>query len=233
MGLRLGIIIGVLFFLGGAAGGQESVSAPEPSATVQSLPPGDGQGKEHSKEPEPMTDIHDIKPLVPVPVPVSLTTILFWAGICLLAAALIAGGWLLWKRRRGPLVQALEAILSPEDAALQQLSALSADTQAGKAFYFQLSAIFREYLHGRFAIDGLEMTTEELLPRIDTLTLEKDTKREVKTFLVSCDPVKFAGAPAHRSSMGRDLDFVKGFVEKTSSPPPEDTGEPTDRERME
>lgn len=222
---RAGIIICALVLFGGAATGQEPVSAPGASADAQSLPADTGRGEVLSNGPESMTDIHDIKPLVPVPVPISLTTIAFWAGICLLAAAFIAGAWLLWKRRRRPLVQTIEATLSPEDAALQRLAALSINTGSGKAFYFQLSAIFREYLDGRFGIDSIEMTTEELLPRVDTLALEKESKREVKTFLISCDPVKFAGAPTHPSAMARDLEFVKEFVEKTASPSPENTGE--------
>jgi hypothetical protein len=130
-------------------------------------------------------------------------------------------------------VKAVEATLSPEDAARQRLAALLTDTGSGKAFYFQLSAIFREYLDGRFGIDSLEMTTEELLPRVDTLALQKDSKREVKTFLTSCDPVKFAGAPTHPSVMERDLDFVKAFVEKTAALPPENPGGPASPNKTE
>jgi len=39
----------------------------------------------------------------------------------------------------------------------------------------------------------------------------------MKRFLVSCDPVKFAGAPTHRDVMEKDLGFVRGVVEKTAA----------------
>jgi hypothetical protein len=167
-----------------------------------------------------MTDIHDIKPLATVTVPVSPAVIAMWTAILLLAAGAVVGGWYLWKRRKKPPVEDIEAMLSPEDAALSQLQALSPDTADGKIFYFQLSAILRQYLQGRFGIDGLEMTTEELLPHVETMTLERDLKRDMKRFLVSIDPVKFAGAPTRRDLMAKDLGFVRTVVEKTAAPPP-------------
>jgi len=167
---------------------------------------------------QPMTHIHDIKSLVRIPVPVSLEAIALWAGACIIAAALLAGGWFLWKRRHGKTILTVEAVLSPEDAALQRLEALSGDIEGdGKAFYFKISAIFRQYLQGRFGIDGLEMTTEELLPHVETMALEREVKREIKKFLVSSDPVKFAGVAAHRTAMEKDLTFVKAFVEKAAA----------------
>jgi hypothetical protein len=187
-----------------------------PSAPATSPPA--GQSMKTSGQRQPMTDIHDIKSLVRIPVPVSLAAIALWAGACIIAAALLAGGWFLWKRRHGKTVLTVEAVLSPEDTALQRLAALSGDIAGdGKAFYFKISAIFREYLRGRFGIDGPEMTTEELLPHVETMALERDIKREIKKFLVSSDPVKFAGVAAHRTAMENDLTFVKAFVERTAA----------------
>ena len=164
-----------------------------------------------------MTDIHDIKPLVAVPVPVSPAVIAMWSAILLLAAGAVLGGWFLWKKRRKNLLEEIEAILSPEDAALSQLQVLSPDTADGKLFYFRLSAILRRYLEGRFGIDGLEMTTEELLPHVEAIALDRDLKQNMKRFLVSSDPVKFAGAPTHQNLMEKDLGFVREVVEKTAA----------------
>lgn len=227
------ILAGVIIFMGCTCAALESAGVPATSAAVENRlqkdhpdihsdqapksDPGNVPGQAENSSAAPMTDIHDIKPLVSVPVPVSLGVILLWIGIGLLAALLALGAWFFWKRRRGKTVESLTAMLSPEDTAFQQLSALSLDTTGGKAFYFRLSAIFRQYLEGRFGIDGLEMTTEELLPRVDTLALERDLKRDAKTFLVSCDPVKFAGLPVSRPAMESDLGFVRGFVEKSAT----------------
>jgi len=154
---------------------------------------------------------------VAVPVPVSPAVIAMWAAILLLTAGVLLGGWFLWKKRRKSLLEEIEAILSPEDAALSQLEALSPDTADGKHFYFRLSAILRRYLEGRFGIDGLEMTTEELLPHVEAIALDRDLKQNMKRFLVSSDPVKFAGAPTHQNLMEKDLGFVREVVEKTAA----------------
>jgi hypothetical protein len=202
----------------GLAWAQEPTAVADADPVIQEQPAQTtGQTGDHASGMETMTDIHDINPLVAVPSPLSPWVIALWVGLFILAAGLIFGGWFLWKKRKKPRVQEVEAMLSPEDEAFSKLQGLSPDTTDGKAFYFQLSAIFREYLHGRFDIDGLEMTTEELLPHVEVMALERDLKREMKRFLVSGDPVKFAGAPAHRDMMTRDLDFVRGVVEKTAA----------------
>jgi hypothetical protein len=218
-------ILGILVLLSCFASAQEGSLPPDTSALSQSQAPEPGQKTETSGGQQPMTDIHDIKPLVPVPVPVSLAVFALWTGVCIAAGALLLCGWFLWKRRRGGTVEVVEAVLSPEETAFQRLTALSADTTDGKAFYFKISFIFREYLQGRFGIDGLEMTTEELLPHVERLKLDRDLKRDSKKFIVSCDPVKFADAITFPEAMEGDFAFVKSFVEKTT-PAVGDTANP-------
>ena len=210
------LLIGILWILFcGMAVAQEPPAMPDAAAAVQNPPV--QTGPEAETDVSAMTDIHDIKSLVAVPVPVSPAVIAMWAAVLLLVAGALLGGWYLWKKRRKSPVAEIEAILSPEDAALSQLEALSPDTEDGKIFYFRLSAILRQYLEGRFGIDGLEMTTEELLPHVEAMTLARDLKRDMIRFLVSSDPVKFAGAPTHRERMETDLGFVRGIVEKTAA----------------
>lgn len=189
--------------------GEETVSTQTPSSTVE-------KSAEASENRQIMTDIHDIKPLVSVPVPVSWAAVALWSAACVAVAGVLLGVWLLWRRRRRLSVKTVEAVLSPEETAFQRLARLSEDTGiGGKIYYFQLSFIFREYLQGRFGIDGLEMTTEELLPHLEMMRLDRDLRREAKSFIVSSDPVKYADAPALRESMAADFAFVKFFVEKT------------------
>ena len=210
-------VLGILLFLCCFASAQEGSSPPDTTALDEHQVREAGQTTEPSGDRQPMTDIHDIKPLVPVPVPISLAAIALWTGGCIAAGALFLSGWFLWKRRRVGTIAAVEAVLSPEETAFQRLAALTADTTDGKAFYFKLSSIFREYLQGRFGIDGLEMTTEELLPHVEKLKLERGLKRDTKNFILSCDPVKFADAPAFPEAMRGDFSFVHSFVEKTTA----------------
>jgi len=218
MGKRFLLIWVFWIFFSTVVVAQEPQAIPGDADTAgQGQPAETVQDAEASSGAASMTDIHDIKPLVAVPVPVSPAVIALWTAIILLAAGAVLGGWYLWKKRGKTPVEEIEAMLSPEDAALSQLKALSPDTAQGRIFYFRLSAILRQYLQGRFGIDGLEMTTEELLPHVEAMTLDRDLKRDMKRFLISCDPVKFAGAPTQRDLMEKDLGFVRGVVEKTAA----------------
>jgi hypothetical protein len=218
-------IVGILILLSclASAPGASASSGTSPADQDHSLP--NAQVTQPAGSQKPLTDIHDIKTIVPVPVPLSLAFIALWVAVCVVAGALFLGGWHLWKRRRGQPVVTVEALLSPEDTALQRLAAMSEDpAMDGKAFYFTISSIFRDYLQGQFGIDGPEMTTEELLPHIEALALERDDKQDIRKFLVSSDPVKFAGLPANRIAMENDLAFVKSFVEKTAASLADETG---------
>ena len=95
---------------------------------------------------------------------------------------------------------------------------MDVENMDGKAFYFSLSNILRAYIQARYTINALEMTTEELLPKIDVLDLNKEMHQELKALLRSTDPVKFAGVPAAVSKMREHLYFVRNFIVQTASP---------------
>ncbi|MBW2369873.1 MAG: hypothetical protein JRH15_18535 [Deltaproteobacteria bacterium] len=162
-----------------------------------------------------MNDIHDIKALVAVDIPISPAQIAMWGAAAVVLAALVWAAWYI-RRRRKPKTAPVAPPLPPEQVADDRLRALAGRIDPdGKAFYFELSEIFREYLKGRFAIDGLEKTTEELMPCIEGLSVDRGLKREVNRFLVSADPIKFADLPVERRKMDADLAFVRTFVETT------------------
>jgi hypothetical protein len=115
-------------------------------------------------------------------------------------------------------------IFIPADVrAVQMLDALEKDgTIDEREYYFRLTAIVRGYLDGRFGIDAMEMTTEELLPRINNLPLEKTLNTQLKELLKTTDPVKFAGVTSGPAKMESDLVFARSFVEKTRREADED-----------
>lgn len=165
--------------------------------------------------PAPMTDIHDI--LGPVPVGMDapwLVPVL----LALAAAAVLAAAWWLWKKRKK--ARAIETIvpeLPPEMTAMRALGDISnVRGLDGKVFYFRLSAILRQYVLGRFAVGAPEMTTEEFLPCIDGLHVDKDLARRLKGLCRAMDPVKFGAQTAVEQQMEADLSFAREFVKKTT-----------------
>lgn len=167
----------------------------------------------------PMADINDIKPLVAVPVPGDIPRGVWYALLGVLGAALLgAGGFYLWKKKRRGGRTAVPPPPPPEAVAREALDALGVDSHIGdKLFYFRLSAILRAYLDGRFGLEAMEMTTEELVPLLDRLAMERTLKSGVREFLAFSDPVKFADASPAHGRRERDIDFVLELVEKTTA----------------
>jgi len=164
--------------------------------------------------PSPMTDIHDIKPLEILAADGSLLVYLLGAVLIL---AIIGAAIYYWKKHRNHKRVFVEAPALPHEAALKLLDALAdVDNMDGKAFYFSLSNILRAYIQARYNINALEMTTEELLPKIDHLDTNREMHQELKALLRASDPVKFAGVPAAVINMRQDLAFVRNFVEQTA-----------------
>ncbi|MFZ5569885.1 MAG: hypothetical protein ACOZF0_05750 [Thermodesulfobacteriota bacterium] len=165
-----------------------------------------------------MNDIHDIKPLVRIGYPLEYIRIIAWGLAAAVLLALVIAG-IRWYRGRTKPGKGVPPPVPPHESALQQIQALAqlADL-AGREFYFRLSAVLRAYIQGRYGIDAPEMTTEELLPKITQLKLDRNLERGIKDFLTWSDPVKFAGISADRNRMRSDLDFAEGFVRKTMAP---------------
>jgi hypothetical protein len=160
----------------------------------------------------PMTDIHDIKPLEILAVDGSW--LLYILGALLVLAVIGAAIWY-WKKSRKPGHVPTEVPVSPHEAALRSLDALGdAENMDAKTFYFRLSNILRTYIEACYPINALEMTTEELLPKIDILDIQREILLELKTLLRSADPVKFAGVQAAATQMRQDFEFVKKFVKQ-------------------
>jgi hypothetical protein len=86
----------------------------------------------------------------------------------------------------------------PWEIAAEALAQLSRQKQAmldagqGAVFVDQLSDVVRTYLGGRYAFDGLETTTDEMLTQLKTRGASLGFTQAVGQFLGRCDLVKFA-----------------------------------------
>ncbi len=132
----------------------------------------------------------------PLSIPRGLVSLLPWLllGVGLLALAY-------WMYRRGrdepsaelgrvvlpglPHEDAYEALDDLEGAGLIQRGAV-------KDFHIRVSEIIRTYVEGRFEVYALEMTTPEVIARLDSRKLDEEVLGEFASFLDLCDLVKFA-----------------------------------------
>jgi len=167
------------------------------------------------ENPAEMTDIHDIKP------PEALgfnPAYAVYGLVALFIFALAIAGWLYWKKRhRRKSKEAVEILLPPEEIALNAIDRLLKDGFGdGRAFYFELSAILRNYMQARYAVSAPEMTSEELLPLIENLSVDRESRQNLKELIRSADPVKFAAHPVQVSKMDGDIKFVRQFVIQTT-----------------
>ncbi|MEZ4524555.1 MAG: DUF4381 family protein [Desulfobacterales bacterium] len=176
--------------------------------------PAQSRAAETADDAAPMTDIHDIKP----PEPAGFDPMILWYVLGAVLILVLLLGIIYWFRHRKKRVKAMTVpSLPPHEAALLALNELSdVENMEGKNFYFRISAIVRHYLEGRFGINAPEMTTEELLPCIDRLEMDRDLHRPLKNLFQAADPVKFAGMHAVAKSMQEHLLFAIKLVKETA-----------------
>ncbi|MBN2411981.1 hypothetical protein JXQ31_09845 [candidate division KSB1 bacterium] len=150
-----------------------------------------------SLNPEDAGDIRDIKiPLVP---PWDYTQ---YIKLVLIIILIIAVAFLLIyyiKRRKAGKALLPTRQKPPRPAHEVALEALETLVQSDllvsgeiKEYYIQISDIIREYIENRFFIYAPEMTTTQLLEKMEQEKLEKLYIDMTREFLDSCDLVKFA-----------------------------------------
>ncbi|MBU1172907.1 MAG: hypothetical protein KKD44_25385 [Proteobacteria bacterium] len=208
-----------LFMPGASLYGETTVpdavtSGPDPGPLPSTVQP--------DKALERMTDILDVK--APESIGFDhriIYGILAVIGIILLIVLIFfLVDLFLKKRKKGTDPQ--EHPRPPDLDAYQCLEQLEKDgISDSREFYFRLTAILKTYIGGRFGIDAPEMTTEELFPRINDISMEKKLAADLKDLLKRSDPVKFAGVPEERERMLGDFRFAHSFVKQTSPEDPE------------
>lgn len=186
---------------------------PAENAGNSEQPDAGGPDPGEEKNAVEMSDIHDIKP--PEEAATDLSFLIYVFGAVLIVAAVFALLFHL-SNRTGKTKEKKFVRLPPDETALNLLDELvEVENIDGKEFYFRLSSILRNYIEGRFEFNAAEMTTEELLPKIDKLGTDRKLLKDLKELMLSTDPVKFAGEFAVESKMKTDLAFVRTFVNQT------------------
>lgn len=176
---------------------------------VMNTPQGPGQN-------DAMTDIIDIKPIEKIGYDTRIICYILYAILALVLLILIIYllDRFLSQRKKGKTETTV--VLPPDQIAIKNLNELDSMSDLDeKEVYFRLTAIVRTYIKGRFSLDASEMTTEELLPKIPSIPIDKTLALGLKELLNTTDPVKFAGVSAGQAKMRDNMDFAKRFVEMT------------------
>ena len=170
--------------------------------------------------------IKDIRP------PVHPFNWLLWLIIAALLALIYYGyRKFAGKKKLSPAAAAAMADNRPPDViALEALDKLLGSPlwQAGqfKVFYNAMSDIARDYITRRYRLDAHKLTTTDLVRELKRdEQLDKLQVASLRSFLASCDMVKFAKLTPEESDKHSDVGILKDFVRRTAPPPPPPPGQ--------
>jgi hypothetical protein len=122
----------------------------------------------------------------------------------------------------------------PHLRALERLAALDLEAYLSKErfkeLYLLLSEIVREYVGGRWGFDALEMTTTEIVARLELAQVPSERRQQLELYFNSCDLVKFAkyrpDADVARQAFVEAEELVRQTAELMLPPAEEATSSP-------
>jgi len=191
-----------------AGGEQKTAKTPKIFLEVESLLAKQGEAK----------DIRDIKP--PMPTPPSYRLFVMILAILAGIIALLVLGRMIIERLKN---RSETGKLIPKPAHEEAFEALERllkkrliEKGHAREFCFEISEIFRRYIQGRFGIPAIDLTTEEILPRVESDGIIADTMKPVaREFLTDTDMVKFAKYQPSRNEIEKIVENTRIFIETT------------------
>lgn len=166
---------------------------------------------------KPSQDIQDIKGIIAV------HHSLLWYLKIILIVILIGFiiffiiRYIIKHKKHKPTKEEIILAIPPKEYAIQQLEELKNKNLIEKGqikdYYDSLSDILRYYVSRVYKVDGLEKTTKELFSLLkDKMNVENN--RELRSFLINCDFVKFAKVIPSQEDTQRDFEQARNFIEK-------------------
>ncbi len=178
---------------------------------------------------DPKGDIKEIKP--PMNPPWALEDFIPFVILTLIALA-AAAAYYIYRRLKSKksLPEPERVHISPHEQALYALRALEDKHlwQQGKikAFYSEVTDILRRFFEGRFGILALEMTSDEIMQQLKRIPEAEALLKEIDTFFLTADLVKFAKYQATPAEHERELkwayDIVRSMIPRPKEPQPEE-----------
>lgn len=163
------------------------------------------------------TDILDIDSIIVTPWD-TIITITVAVLVIILIAALIY--YFIKKRKRIKV-----DLRTPEEILLDELNQLRLqkfiENKLYKKYYFFISEIFRNYLQKTFHFPALEMTTSEIENNLDQISLlDKDTVKNIKSFMHETDLIKFSDQASLGDYLAHEkflADFAQSQLNKSET----------------
>ena len=162
-----------------------------------------------------MQDIHDIIPPVLVgfdPMLLKIILMVLAALFCLLLLFFVIKKF--WKKKSQP--HSLKYLPEPDPpgkAALKQLEILAqTNVFDPRIFYFDLTAILRNYIGRSFNINAIEMTSQEFIKNINLLEIDKKIKQKISQFIKLSDFFKYAGTIPVKEQADTDFVLIKESI---------------------
>ncbi|MCB9771130.1 MAG: hypothetical protein H6754_01060 [Candidatus Omnitrophica bacterium] len=165
-------------------------------------------------------DIKDVRP--PVDLPVSYFLLYLALGILAVIAVALLLRWWFKKINAKKITKVI--VKAPWEIAQEELAKLQSDDLPSrgeiKEYFIRLSGIVRHYLERRFSLSAPEMTTDEFLFYIKTISvLDQQQKESLREFLTASDMVKFARYGSSQTEMTNAFNVAKRLVEETTLTP--------------
>lgn len=104
-------------------------------------------------------------------------------------------------------------------------------SEDSKSYYTQLTDILREYINERFGFNATEMTSYEILERLEE-SRDKESLSELRDLLSTADMVKFAKFKPMLNENDRNLINALEFVNETKIEVPEEELQPKEIETV-
>ncbi len=162
-------------------------------------------------------ELRDIKPPLSIPFDYA-----WWLSLAAIVLLLGAGAWFGYKcyqkrKEAGYLFRPPPPPRPAHEIALESLKALLErklpEQGAIKEYYSEISGILRRYLEGRFFVQALEETSNEILAEMKQQEVDEENFKRLESVLKLADLVKFAkfipGATEHTAIAGDTERFIE------------------------
>ncbi len=158
----------------------------------------------------------------------------YWWIIILAIIIILAVIWVVFYKKDKPVsITPKQKPIPPYELALQQLDRLKSEKLCEngleKEYYTRLTEILRNYLDNRFGINAMEMTSSQIIRRLNQNTETKPSAPVLNRILEMADFVKFAKARPLPDENTTAFNNAVKFVEDTKPAPVEEENNDDDK----